>query len=50
MRPRSLDEVVGQEHLVGSGKVKLTINIVEKSLLDAALHAETLARAQLHLA
>src|SRR6266705_1590101 len=33
MRPRTLDEVVGQEHLVGPGKV------LRRSLEDGALHS-----------
>jgi putative ATPase len=33
MRPRSLDEVVGQEHLIGSGKV------LRRALEDGALHS-----------
>jgi putative ATPase len=33
MRPRSLDEVVGQEHLIGPGKV------LRRALVDGALHS-----------
>jgi putative ATPase len=33
MRPRSLDEVIGQEHLIGPGKV------LRRALADAALHS-----------
>src|SRR5215813_10650148 len=33
MRPRSLDEVLGQEHLIGPGKV------LRRALEDSALHS-----------
>ena len=33
MRPRTLDEVVGQEHLIGPGKV------LRRALEDGALHS-----------
>ena len=36
MRPRTLDEVIGQEHLIGPGKV------LRRALEDGALHSMTL--------